>query len=733
MKAKVLFGAVALLSTFAACSNEELATVVNESNLNDSEVVGANLVAQGMNITLGNGIESRVNAEGWESTDQLAMAWYNVETSISTEQTETNWAAAAGTDYNIYANHLFSKGDGENFVTKSNIYEGAHFIYFPYEYMSKVASKTVNVNAKPQANSFDYEVLNEALYVSASDFVNEEDLNKTTGVLEKEFVISPVVNVLKANVKAEDDIRENEFLGSLQIAKQSIYVNGTANFRTKGTIIPQKIARVVRYTTGENAGEIDRAETFKALEDGANDIISASEANSNSLATEITYAMPLSNDENVIRAFTLPTHASGSPTDAQFTYTMTKDGYLMGKFITNISSKDVTNKATAGKMKDLTTEAGWKKDADAKAYTLTKLIAGNGKATPVGLDINLLISEFHADYTISNLEEWNLTVDMVDALNSLKGEDETKIVPVFELSNDITFDGGEIRTPAAGVNVTGKSMVIASNVVWPTNLSGNVSVIVEPNATVAVNSNANNGVGFYLKNGSVINMNEEASEIKLANDTEGSRININKYGAKVELSSDLTEGIKNTIVAYNLPKGYMNYQVNNLMRTDEPNKKFARINTIVVGEGVVFELTEKQKGAPVPSDPYTGENDPAYTEQAIDANLIMNVDIEMNGGTIQNGEVANIIALAGTTSTVIDVNSDNITLEEGAKLTITTDEELDEDDEMVVIRVKELTINKGATITADNVVVEYTNWTNLGISQGINNGILKMAATTGSN
>lgn len=132
MRTKILLSAVALTATFAACNNENVPSSVENNLLENQEIVGATLVSEGGTISLG-GIQSRVNANGWEPSDKLALAWYNLNGttgSITEEQAKSEWDGQ-GNDKAIYANHLFTRSAEGKFVTNSNIYQGAHFIYFP--------------------------------------------------------------------------------------------------------------------------------------------------------------------------------------------------------------------------------------------------------------------------------------------------------------------------------------------------------------------------------------------------------------------------------------------------------------------------------------------------------------------------------------------------------------------------------------------------------------------------
>lgn len=728
MRTKLLFSAIALSAAFVACNNEDLQdNLANDEALVGNEVVGANLVSKGMGVTLGDAVSSRVNSEGWEGSDKIAMGWYDYTgDDIAQEFSKEVWGEGnfSTNDPKVYANHLFTynKETGE-FVTNSNIYEGAHFMYFPYIYQPKVAQLEFVING-PQTTEFASDHLNNALHISAQDFISADaengDVDTENGYLSKSFVMTPAVNVIGVTATPEDNIKNQEFLKTLEVSELRMYAAG-ANFVKEAYVVPGNIPAVVRDENGNivKNGTAEKPGTIEELDNAfkANGgVFVAKQQDSNPwLVTEIDADFTLEK-ANILRSFVLPIEGlQTAATDAAVRINVEKEGYFMGQF-------QVSNTAALKKLKEIVSTGG------SNGVTLSKINRKDGNWSPIGLPVEMLISDFTPDAVIDDLDEWNYTVALYDALNSFIEDETKKIVPVFELNNDITFNGGEIKTPAAGVKVEpGKKLIIDSDVVWPSNLVGNRHVdndknltVLVKDVTVEVNANANKNIDFNLSEGSVINMNEVASEIKLANDAEGSRININKYGAKVELSSLIANGLENTVVAYNLPKGYKNYEVNNLMALNGEGRRFALVNTFVIGKGVAFEL-DREDAKSSTNDPYTGE-DVNIPAQKVNADLIKNVDIEMNGGTIKNGEVADITALAGTTSTAIDVESKSITLEENAKLTITTDDELNEGDPMTEVTTGVLTIGKDATVTADNVIVNYTEWNNAGTSAVKNNG-----------
>ena len=156
MKSIKLLAALAIPAMFAACTNEEIAV---DSTQQLNQVVGAELIGTDITINVSNRNGSRLNADGWQTTDKLGMAWV-VTTDYATPQDIKN----APTDNKWYANHMFAVEDGK-FVTKGNAYKGWHFAYFPFSYTESVSEKIFNINPPQTAKEWQGGRINDALHI----------------------------------------------------------------------------------------------------------------------------------------------------------------------------------------------------------------------------------------------------------------------------------------------------------------------------------------------------------------------------------------------------------------------------------------------------------------------------------------------------------------------------------------------------------------------------------------
>ena len=666
MRTKFLLSAVALTATFAACNNEDVPSSVNNNLTVGEEIVGATLVSEGGNISLG-GIESRVDANGWQPSDRLALAWYNLNGStgsILDGQNLSDWTGA-GDDKAIYANHLFTRSEEGKFVTNSNIYQGAHFIYFPYTYSGKPGVMTVNVNAEPQTTDFTADVLNKALYVSAQDFIAEEDVDTKTGKLAKSFYITPAVNALKVNATPEAGISSNAFLKNLEITKLDIW-NEEALFNVTADINPNRVPMV----EFDEDGNVDPTETYKTLKEDLAGAFSGTP--STNLTTNIDADITLAGASS-LRAFTLPTEvSSNTATWTEIAVHVKANGseegtsYNMGYFRLYVKDDTHRNENNQKALKKLQ-EALYD---NTKAYYLANNLNNGERIAQVNINIDLLASEFVADYNISNLEEWNLTVSLVDALNSLS---TTKVKPTFNLTGAVCVKEGEtINVPAHGLNVL--TTETGAKVCFETDYTVNEALakvfskedIVEVIAGTTLTIEDQVELVADVHNDGIINVGYKA---KLGDttgknvDNEHGRINV-VYGSYV-----YTEAGKNGTIAYEVAANEYAYRINNLLTETGNALGYAYVNTLVVNEGITFNVA-KADGNIAQQDPY--ESDAVVGETIEDA-LLAETDIEIAGGNlisdINKNTVKSIKAMSST-SNIKDINVTNdLTVKRGATVT----------------------------------------------------------------
>lgn len=234
---KILFSSCLLAACLTACNNED---VLNESPIQniteETSVVGADLVSHGMRINInGNDVSTRVTNDGeWFANDQIGLAWYNFKKkgNIHEEQSKTEWDADNfGSDNKLYANHIFTVENVngvDEFTTMTDVYQGAYFIYFPYERLGGVKEKYVEFNAAPQTGDFDFERYNKAFRISTQDFISADEAVGENNELKKAFALKMAVNLLKVDVTPSEEIKGNTYFQGVKVTKLQINANGNA-------------------------------------------------------------------------------------------------------------------------------------------------------------------------------------------------------------------------------------------------------------------------------------------------------------------------------------------------------------------------------------------------------------------------------------------------------------------------------------------------------------------------
>ena len=719
MKTKVLLSTCALAAFFAACTNEELVEQTNgNAPVENSGAVGADLASRGMNIILDDtNVGTRATNGKWESGDKFGLAWYKFEgNDITVPQTEKKWKQGATTgkwssDYEVYANHLFTTSDnGATFTTTTDVYQGAYYVYFPFERLGGAVVKEVAVNDAPQTGDFEYERFNHALHISALDFIKaEEGVDPETQQLTKSFSPVPVVNVLAMNATPEEKIVGNETLGGLTITEMYIKANGKSAsnevFASEATIQPKYIPQV-KSTVADT-----REAVLEAVDGGVGTSTSAIfkvSSYKSTLTTKVENPNYTLAKAHEVRAFALPiknavdytgvSSSSAYPTATVTVGRLYKDGekenqlwYELGEFaINNTNSPEFTTT-----LKHALSAA----DTDAKSWqNIVRDDNNEWKSMRNEMTANLLVENFKPLTTnIKYIEQWNDLVDIYDALVELGAYDVKKQgVPTFKLTADVPFEN-EIRVPVTGIKLeTGsKKMIIAGEapIQWPANIvtENKANIEVAEGATLNVGSmdaadlqadkvviNAsidNNGTIHAGVNASIGVDNEGLVDntLNYKEDEVTNRI-IVEYGAYVYPAS--TTGADG-IIAYTVTSNDKKEigKINLLLNNEDENDHLASVNTLVI-EGTTLDLN-----APASYDngnPYIDGNGAKTL-----SDKIKDVAIELNGGNIEkvkegtNASVKSITAVGGENTTK-EVQTSIITVKDG-KLTIESTAEKDED------------------------------------------------------
>ena len=663
MKKQYLFSALAFSAIFASCNNEiDVVAEDMKPEAVQQEIVGANLIGKGLKINL-DGAQSRAISGEWLSTDKLALAWYNVNTSgIAQTQTSKMWTDRSKDqvcDDNIYANHKFVPNANGEFVTESNVYQGAHFVYFPYKREAKVQSKTVDVNElaytvkpenDPNPNTYAYDFYTKAFNLSAQDFIAEDNVD-AEGKLTHNFVMSPMVNAI--NVHAKSSV-VGEALKALEITDVTIASKQNA-FASKFTICPENIPAVKR----DKEGAILTAETTEALDTYAKSVATANEK---SITRKVEGGFNLAEETNNLVLYTLPT----------------ANGYVA-------SDKDLTVTVKAKSEHGLVATFTVKVDANETEINneyLPKLVghlAGSlktirrteaGQWNPLNTMVELTNENVAVTYNIANKDQWD---DAVALANDLGKNVTFTLVGAVDFTEAINLPNETVELTVVSKDAAGK-MVVKGDIAWPNNNGLNVlatNIVVERDATLTIDGSATdrNELVANLTNKGTIKLNEYG--------TVGANGKAITNNARVEVKYGSYVFANGGVIAFEIETSTPAYEINNLINANVTLPNYdgqALVNTLVVKADNVLSLN-KVDNTLSNKDPYTGE---VVTGGAVMPNL-ENIDIEMLGGTIigksdLTQSVKNVKVLAGTNSIQDAHIESNLVVADGASVTIDASE-----------------------------------------------------------
>lgn len=688
---KVLFSALALSVALTACNNE--LEEVNVQQEVTPEVVGADLVAHGMNITFA-GADTRATNGGWEANDKFGLAWYNVAGAITSEQTKAAWQAATSQDKNIYTNHLFINGcDG--FTTYGDIYQGAYFVVFPYNKLGAAKQMELDVNPT-QTEELEDERFNKSTWISAQDFIAATEVD-AEGKLTKKFVMEPAVNLISLKFTPEDGIKDNEVLKGLTI-KSATIATTAAYFATKAKVNPVSVP-FAQYTKGV----LDEDKTKEELE-GISVAFDATPATK--LVTNVDIKNFNLDATRTVRMFALPAGVNAEAKASYISVVVGNEDYNLGTFTLRTTG---VNKGEFEKLTQRMTVAG----RNGLSFTrVMKTAAGQWAYTENALVLD--VAEFTPTTSgIKTAKQWNDVIKVIDAVTELNGA--AKKAYTLTLSNDIKFDATDNITAPANKDVVvtiknnGKKITLAADAEWPANIvgesvDGNPFVAVEVAKTLTVDVDADKVLDFKVLNGGEILVNKNG-KIHLADNA--GRVIINQYGGKI------TKGNGDMgVIAFKYTADTKNYQVNNLI-SESAQENFAFVNTLIV-EDIELDLNKAEKVSDGDEDPYTGVV--PGRDVKIVAEDIAKVNFELVGnGIVKNGVIANVTA-KGNGNQLVDVKASNITVEAGADLTVNTASQTTKRFDFGAL------VNNGTFTAGTNAAVRPSSITNKGT---INGDVLK--------
>lgn len=623
---KYLFGTMALSAMMVGCSQEELAPKVDnvETGKNIESVVGHDLLGP---LTIKIGAETRALNGRWEESDKLGLAWYDVQGDITAEQTKENFDAKATTDNNIYGNHLFVK-DGSAFTTQTNVYQGAHFVYFPFERAVQVAQKSVKLNEKAfgasknaEQTDFQYERYNNMFYMSTADFVTEKDVDADMKLV-KQFTLSPVANVININTTPVDMVASQEVLKNFKITSYNIAAI-TEVFEDEFAIVTKDVP-VAQYDA--KTGELDAAANIEALDEYA----AAIEGTAKKAVGRTVSAAYTAGVEHDLPVFVLPVSGwTGNNQDLTITINVKTASGMNGYFTIANPNGLADNADGASK----NTEAINRLDvAMSNGGALTEIArTKEGAWTFPNIYVELGAANFTLDDSISNYNEWVDAVNIYNALGYTKtfvvdGVVEfTETIPTLTTGKIVvkTVDDGEINIAGAVTLPVADKLDLTTNA--PTiEVAAKGNLTIEHDVELANNNVINNGI-INLGKLSKLGIRPTDSTPGTGIDNTSGRVNV-EYGSYAYLATT-----KEGVVAYNVPYEYKIYQLDYLTKKNN-TKGEASVNTFVVGyEGTQrVELDVNAFSEEANNDPYN----PGTSTSEMPS--LENITIEMEGGKIFN-------------------------------------------------------------------------------------------------
>ena len=641
MKSKILFSTLIMAAALSACTQEDL--VVNNENAS-MEAVGAKLLASGISINSGEGVDSRVVVENgvpaFTKGDMAAVAWaVNASGKVADEQKAEYLTSLSPT---LYANHMLVH-DGSKFESRGNIYEGWHFAYRPFQYMPRPAQLEVVVNDSTSLVEADLDIdwyLNGSMFSNAL-FLSDENVDVENGKVEASMPLYFVHNTIRPELNVSPEFTKDPNNLLQKIAITGITLNaGKDNklFIEKFKVQPKSFNDITALKENENIDETYFGEKKAFVPVTTDSMVVTTIKN--------TETYNLGNEKNTVRMFLAPVQkvenlsvedlsfridVAGGHFDVVYTAEVDEEGK-------EVELSD-TQKANNAALRKLYYRLIGEKDEtyNPSARDLSKLwIEKDGKKqqTPYQtIAMSLALENFHADYLIKDIAAWNGCVDLANAL----AQEGVKPTFVLEAGKEIVFPAGEIKVPENGVNITttngnvGARMVFAESTVWNNKIGtvgGGTGLVVKNGGSLTVNKSVA-ATNFTVEDGGVIYAGANAS----LNTHNGQGV-VNNGRIVVEYGANLN--LKNVgTVAYVVTGDESIAQIEALIATEgNTSGRHAKVNTFVINEGIEWNMlkTETVNGS---EDVYNPSDDktPGYKD-----GVLGEISFEINGGKVYAAE-----------------------------------------------------------------------------------------------
>lgn len=471
MKTKhLIWAALALPAIFAACSNEEFMTETNNPAVNSEVIEGIKFT-----VTKGDGVDTRLNENGWEDGDIVGLAY-----------------RGEGKDEKVYANHALKYDKAGNFFASSSlIYVGEHFAYFPFDEdhlsIEPLTVELANVQEVGKENDL---IWKDGFSISAKDQLTKD--NGSGYGKNAEFELARVTNTLRLNVIAGNV--GNITPADIKLKSVKVAIGDSKKpFVQSVEVEPSKLPDAVHNE-------------FNALGESATDAEKAAAKAEDKAATK--KAMALSEIYGTDKALKYTSGIATLETTIKGDVSInTAYGVNMLTFPTvdntvaaaNITVTIVTNYGTVSITSVEDAPAG--ETAAAKAIRLannaaiTKLVAllSDGGHTVGGKTYKLsevnaapLALSFTADMGLSELTEITIAND-ADVAEALKIATNVKGVNTFNITGDASIDLTNVPTNVATIDVSStKTLTVSGEVKHDIEFTGDGSVKVAAGAELTI-------------------------------------------------------------------------------------------------------------------------------------------------------------------------------------------------------------------------------------------------------
>ena len=617
MKTKFLFSTLAMAAAFSACTQDEIA--VNNENVGSfDEVVGAKLLGEGFSVYTQDETGSRIvkdeNGLRYSEGDKVAVAWVVGTGSVSASQTDITLNQVYNT---VYANHmLVHGGDSKGFESRSNVYEGWHFAYAPFQYLTKPQQLTnIVVNPDFKGGDLDIDYLTNAPQFSNAAFVGEEQVNLETGKVDQNFPLQVAVNAIYPTLKPAAQFKK-ELLKDIKIQSVTLSVGaGNDLFTNSFSVVPSKLAQI-DYNEVDKVDNAVINETYFAADKAFRYNALSEETTVNVAKANFT----LGDDASQLRIFFAPTQAASTVDYEDLSLRVDVEG---GYFLINAGTATGDNKTAFEKIFAML------KGTEASGKDLTKL---SQIRTQSNLTFDLLAEDFHTDFTIDSYEKWVSCVNLANALD--REGTEFEIVPNAE----ILFPAGDMLVPTKPVNVTcsvpGQAawLAITGETTWTEGLgtvAGGIGIKVKNGGKLTVDGFVATSA-MTIEEGGVLDAKATAN-VKFHN---GATVINNQGRILVEYGANLTMSTtkaNNGVVAYTVDGKETVAQILRLIAESGNEKnRHSHVNTFIINSEIEWNMLKTEVSGGF-QDPYEDE---ASSSVTYPAGTFEEINFEINGGSV---------------------------------------------------------------------------------------------------